>query len=69
MYGATVALVTTHFCWPQRGPVHLYLRVGIFTKSPVPEKPESVFCHVPVRKLPTGIENATYLAASHRFVA
>ncbi|KAL8618173.1 hypothetical protein ACOMHN_059180 [Nucella lapillus] len=68
VYGATVAAVTTHFCWPQRGPVHLYLRVGIFTSSSVPEKPETAFAHVPIRKPPTGIENTTYLMAQHSFV-
>ena len=67
VYGATVAQVTTHFCWPQRGPVHLYLRVGIFTHCPVPDHPESVFCHVPLRNIPKGIDNASYLAASHRW--
>ncbi|KAK7489680.1 hypothetical protein BaRGS_00019075 [Batillaria attramentaria] len=69
VHGAIPAQVTTHFCWPQRGPVHLYLRVGIFTPHPIPaDSPETLWGPVPLPGPPSRLEHVTCHVASHSLV-
>lgn len=57
--------ITTHFCWPQRGHVHLFLRPAAFSQAITPENPQTLWGPVPLRELPLGADKFCQVA-THR---